>query len=137
VRTRNRVLLGLIVATVLAATAAFWPRPGSSITASSLVGAWRQPAPPMGKTPQVRMLYFLSDGTGSTNIQLDAIGVPGMARPFGFTYSVTGDRVELRYMDGGSDTLQVDSFSWARVNATSVGSQTHVPGGAWTRIQFW
>jgi hypothetical protein len=137
VRTRNRVFLLLAVLLAIAVLVVVSPRPGTWLTQRSLVGAWREPAAPMGTVPSVRMLYFNSDGTGSTNVQVDVAEVPGMARPFGFTYAVDGDRVELKYTEGGSDTLEIDSFSLVRVRSTPVGSSKFASGGTWTRRLGW
>ena len=104
-------------------------------TATRLVGTWSQPTTPTADIPAERVLTFDSDGSGSTFAHLEFNG-PGMGKPYPFRYTVQGGRVQLKYSDGGQDTLQIDSISDTSFESTTIGESTHVPGGTWKRGSY-
>jgi hypothetical protein len=129
---RRMTLLALVFfALVIIIAAGAWPRPGAWVTASALAGTWTAPGKPLVGAPTVVSLYFQVDGTGEWDSQL-AQGV-GMASPLRFAYRVKGGRVQIDYLDGGSSTLEIGSYSPLYLNVTANDSRGLVPSGRWIR----
>ena len=131
------VLVALGVAISLAAVG--WVairRQTQPVVAQNLSGVWQQPGEPMVGHPTRRMLHFLPDGHGS--LWSEALGVSaGMGMSWDFDYRLVGSRVILRFDDGVTESLLVDSLTREKFEARPGGNDSRVVGGTWRRTGWW